>query len=564
MRVLYCIWALALLLAQPAAAQQAQSSAPGTGSGTGRATANSTGYTVFLRGQAAGRETVRVDVGSPGLVVSSEGQMSAPINATLRRAEVRYAADWSPQSLVLESVINGGEVVLRTTFKDGQAISEGTQLGQPMSKTDTVSPQTLVLPNTFWGAYAAVARRLTGAAAGAEYRVYVAPISEIGMRVTAVTPERVQVGTETFPVRRYDLLIANPGGDLAVAVTATESGDLIRVTIPAGSLDVIRDDVASANSRTQFYSNPGDEPVTIPGAGFNIGATLTRPRSAAAGAKLPAVVLHGGSGVSVRGGTVAGIPTLGQLAGALADAGFLVVRYDKRGYGQTGGRAESATISDFADDMRAVAGWLEDRKDVDSKRIAVVGHSEGAWVALLAASREKDIAAVVSLAGPASTGAELVLEQQQHGFDLANAAAPDRAAKVAAQQQLNAAVLTGKGWEGIPEAIRKQADTPWFQSLLAFNPAQVVDGLRQPLLVVQGALDRQVPVEHAERLAQLARSRGKSKVVDVVTVPGVNHLLVPATTGEVAEYGSLPDRNISRQVSSAVAEWLTRTMPPKR
>ena len=552
MRVLYCIWALAVLLAVPAAAQQPSSSA------------STSGYTVFLRGQPAGRETVTVDAASGGFTVSSEGRMSAPVDATLRRAEVRYAADWSPQSLLLEAVVSGSEVVLRTTFKDGQAVSEGTQLGQPMAKTDTVSPQTLVLPNTFWGAYAAVAKRLVGAAAGAQYRVYVAPIAEIAMRVTAVATEQVQVATDTFTVRRYDLIIANPGGDLAVALTATESGDLVRVTIPAGSIDVLRDDIASSNSRTQFYSNPADEAVTIQGAGFNIGATLTRPRSAPAATRLPAIVLHGGSGVSDRDGTVAGIPTLGQLAGALADAGFLVVRYDRRGYGQTGGRSESATISDFADDMRTVAKWLGDRKDVDSKRIALVGHSEGAWVALLTAAREKNVAAVVALAAPSSTGAELVLEQQQRSLDATKALPADRAAKVAAQEQLNAAVLTGKGWEGIPEAMRRQADTPWFQSFLAFDPSKVIDDVRQPLLIVHGALDRQVPAAHAERLAQMVRTEGRSKSVDLVVVQGVNHLLVPATTGEVAEYGALVDRTISKQVGAAVSDWLTRTMPARR
>ena len=69
------------------------------------------------------------------------------------------------------------------------------------------------------------------------------------------------------------------------------------------------------------------------------------------------------------------------------------MRYDKRGYGQSGGRAESATIQDYAEDVRAVVRWLLQRKDVDPKRIAVVGHSEGAWVALLAASRERRIGA---------------------------------------------------------------------------------------------------------------------------------------------------------------------------
>ena len=100
-----------------------------------------------------------------------------------------------------------------------------------------------------------------------------------------------------------------------------------------------------------------------------------------------AVVLLSGSGAGDRDGIAAGVPTLGQLAGALADAGLLVLRYDKRGYGQTGGRAESATLGDLAEDVRVVVRYMSRRKDVDPKRIAVVGHSEGAWVGLQAAAR---------------------------------------------------------------------------------------------------------------------------------------------------------------------------------
>src|SRR5690606_28528852 len=124
-------------------------------------------------------------------------------------------------------------------------------------------------------------------------------------------------------------------------------------------------------------------------AGFNLGATITRPRGQNLPARLPAVVLLSGSGANDRNGTAVGIPIIGQIAGALADAGFLVVRYDKRGHEQSGGRAESATLSDFAEDARRVVNWLRDRDDVDPRRIAVVGHSEGAMVALLAASRER-------------------------------------------------------------------------------------------------------------------------------------------------------------------------------
>jgi hypothetical protein len=206
-----------------------------------------------------------------------------------------------------------------------------------------------------------------------------------------------------------------------------------------------------------------------------------------------------------------------------------------------------------------VVRWLQRRKDVDPKRIALVGHGEGAWVALLAAAREKRISAVTSIAGPSTTGSELVLEQQQQSLDLMKLTPQEREAKIALQKQLQSAVVTGKGWEDIPRDQRRAADTPWFQSLLNYDPAKVLEDVRQPLLFVHGALDKQVPASHAERLSELAREESDSKSVEVVIVRGVNHLLVPSITGEVSEYPSLTDRNVSKDVSGAVTAWLTKT-----
>jgi fermentation-respiration switch protein FrsA (DUF1100 family) len=125
-------------------------------------------------------------------------------------------------------------------------------------------------------------------------------------------------------------------------------------------------------------------------------------------------------------------------------------------------------------------------------------------------------------------------------------------------------VLEDGTWEGVPDEVRFQADSPWFRSFLAFDPARVMRDVRQPVLILQGALDTQVKPYHAERLAELARQRRRDGGVEVVTVPGVNHLLVTARTGEVAEYASLAGRDVATAATSALALWLTRTMTGSR
>jgi uncharacterized protein len=240
----------------------------------------------------------------------------------------------------------------------------------------------------------------------------------------------------------------------------------------------------------------------------------------------------------------------------------MVVRYDKRGAGQSGGRAEGVTLADYAEDVVSVIQFLKKRKDVDRKRIALVGHSEGASVALLAAARTKDAAAVVSIAGMGTTGAELVLEQQKRALGQLSLPDDEKQQRIQLQMQIMNAVMTGNGWEDVPENLRKQADSPFFQSLLTFDPSVPLRRANQPLLVLQPELDTQVPPHHADALARLAGERRKGAGVEVARVPGINHLLVPANTGEAGEYGTLADKTVSPVVGERIAEWLGRAMTP--
>jgi len=562
MRAFHCTLTLALLLALPAASPFAQSASQAPAAPAAPA---AVGYTVFLRGSPIGHQEVTVRSDAQGLVISGQGQLAQPLDVITRRAELKYRPDQTAESLTLEARIMGVDITLQTTFENGMAVSKGMQGNVPIATTDMVSPQSVLLPNVFFGSHAVLARRLSGAAPGTEFRAFFGPGpgAQVTFRLRSEMTEQMQFGTSTFDVHHYELVFENAGAPLALHIYADNVGALVRLGVPAQSLDVVRDDIAGSMSRTHVTSNPGDEAVVIPAPGFNLGATITRPAGSPAG-RLPAVILVGGGDSDDRDGTVFGVPILANLAGAVSQAGFLAVRYDKRGYGQSGGRRESATITDLAEDVRAIVKWLSDRKDVDPKRIAVIGHAEGAWVALLTTARDKRIGGVISIDAPSTTGAELALEQQQHALDRLKATPAERQQKIDLQRKIQAAVLSGKGWEGVPPEMRRQIDTPWTQSVLSFNPARVIEDVRQPILFVHAELDRQIPVAHVERLVDVARKESKSKSVEVVTVRGVNHLLVPAVTGESDEYASLDDLNVSKDVTSAIQAWLTKTFPAGR
>ena len=100
--------------------------------------------------------------------------------------------------------------------------------------------------------------------------------------------------------------------------------------------------------------------------------------------------------------------------------------------------------------------------------------------------------------------------------------------------------------------MRAAAETPAFRSLLTFDPARAMTNVKQPILILQGALDKQVLPYHADKLAELARGRKKAGSVEVKQLPGLNHLFVPARTGDLSEYESLETKVISTEVPGAI------------
>jgi len=523
-----------------------------------------TNFAIFLRGVPIGTEQIAVNRVSSGWNITSTGRLAAPLDAVARRLQVRYSADWKPLELTLESTVRGQVQAIHTVIDGTTAKSDVVVGGQTTQKSDTVDPNALLLlPTNFFAPYEALAVRLRTAVAGTDIPVYIEPQASIRISVGESAEEQIQTTARLVIARRTHIALVLPDGRLEADLWTDDSGRMIRFSVPLQSIDVVREDIAAVSSRSVTISRPNDVQLRIPSNGFSLAATLSRPGTASA-PRLPAVVLVGGSGPTDRDGLVVGIPILGQIADALANAGFIVVRYDKRGIGQSGGRAEAATLNDYADDVRAAVKLLADRKDVDPKRITVIGHSEGGLVALIAASKDKRIASVGLLATPGTTYADVVLAQQKRALDRLTLTPEERQAKIDEQKKIHEAAITGKGLDQLPPAVRRSVDNVEYQSLLVTDPAKVMPTVRQPVLIVQGALDTQVEPGNADMLESVAKKRKNSPPVETMKVPGVNHLLVPATTGESAEYASLRDKHVSEAVTQAIVAWLNKTPSTER
>jgi pimeloyl-ACP methyl ester carboxylesterase len=549
--ILAALAALVALAPADPAAQQSSSSVPAPQSST---------FTIFYRSIAIGTEQVSVDRIDGLWTIRSTGRIGAPVNATLSSLQLRYDDQWRARELTMDSVVAGQTLSFRTVVEGTTARSEIRSGTTPVEATKTIDETAILLTNPFFAAYEAVWERLKNAPQGSTLQVYLAPFEPTQATVGTSAPERIQTLARTIPARRTSLTLMPAGQPpQVIEILGDEAGRLLRVSIPSEGIDVVREDIGSVSARRVTISRAGDEEVRVPATGFSLAGTISKPADPRA-VRLPAVVLVGGVGVTDRDETIGQIPIFGELAGGLADAGFLVLRYDRRGVGQSGGRPEAATLTDYADDLRAAVRFMNDRRDVDRRRIAVLAHGEGGPVGLLAASRDDRIRALVLAAAPGVTGGDLTLAQATRAAGRSNRSDAEKQATLDLQKRIQTAVLTGKGWETIPPMYRQQADTPWFQSFLLFDPAKVIPNVDQPLLIVHGLLDAEVDPSNADRLEALARARRRA-AVDVVRLPNVNHLLTPATTGEVDEYSTLKDRTISPDVHRAISDWLLKTLP---
>lgn len=283
----------------------------------------------------------------------------------------------------------------------------------------------------------------------------------------------------------------------------------------------------------------------------SLGGTLSWPVVSEAApasvgrALVPAVLLIAGSGPQDRDGARAELPGYApwrDFGAALVAAGFAVLRVDDRGTGASRGRFAGATTDDFARDAAACVAWLRRQSGIDSTRIALVGHSEGAVVALLTAAADPGVRALVLLGAPSRSGREIARWQRQAlvSSDLARWPSTERRAVLAAAES---------------EAEQMAARDPWLRRWFALDPRAVAAQVRQPTLLLHGDTDRQVPPEQADELAAVLRAAGA--VVAVQHVRDTDHLLLPDHDGDPQGYVRLADRRPRAAVIAATTHFLS-------
>ena len=235
-----------------------------------------------------------------------------------------------------------------------------------------------------------------------------------------------------------------------------------------------------------------------------------------AGARIPAALILGGSGPTDRNGNQPTTHTdnLKLLAHALFAAGVATLRIDKRGIGASGPAAPAEAdlrLDTYVADAKAWLAFLRAQERVG--RMFIVGHSEGALIASLAAQGE-DLAGLVLIAGIGSPLGAVMRRQ------LTAMAAPEPLRRRAFD--IIAALERGQTTRDVPAelaALLRPSVQPFLISSLTRDPVAALAASTAPALVVRGTTDLQVGVEDANLL--VASRAG----IELAIIDGMNHTL---------------------------------------
>jgi dienelactone hydrolase len=293
------------------------------------------------------------------------------------------------------------------------------------------------------------------------------------------------------------------------------------------------------------YAKPDqfvDTPVTI-GGDHPLHGILTLPRGAG---PFPGVVLVHGSGPSDADETIGAIRVFRDLAVGLASRGIAVLRYDKRTLVDTAGvRTQKDEVDDAA---HAAVRLLATTPSIDRKRVALLGHSQGGYLAPRIAKDDPAIRAVILFAGNTRTLQDVLIAQAAH-------LAPDDAALRVDAEKLKRTVESPalKPDDSVALPIGGTVPGAYFLEVRNYHPAKVAAQLAIPIAVLQGERDFQVTV--ADDFAAWKAALGKRKTVTFLTYPDANHLFVagsgPSTPAEYNQPG-----HVEAKVIDDLAAWI--------
>jgi pimeloyl-ACP methyl ester carboxylesterase len=324
-----------------------------------------------------------------------------------------------------------------------------------------------------------------------------------------------------------------------------------------------------------------DVTFTNAGAGITLAGTLTLPKKEGV---FPAVVLITGSGAQNRNEELMGHKPFLVIADFLTRNGIAVLRFDDRGTALSQGNFRSATTNDFATDVKAAVDYLLTRKEINKKKVGLIGHSEGGIIAPLVANSSKDVAFIVLLAGVGIPGDQLLLLQQKligkvlgmsdpdlQKSEKINRAVFELVKKMDSINQLQTAltILLKQEMKDNPDKPQDMSEddfiqiqinrivNPWMLNFIKYDPAPALAKVKCPVLALNGSKDLQVPPTENLEAIKSALAKGGNKNITAIELPGLNHLFQECKTGAPTEYATI-EQTVSPVALDTLLAWIKK------
>jgi fermentation-respiration switch protein FrsA (DUF1100 family) len=366
------------------------------------------------------------------------------------------------------------------------------------------------------------------------------------------------------------------GKDNIIVGTLKQSGQTFPLDLSKGKIEKIARPQEPKKTYPYYSEDVTFENKT---AGITLAGTLTLPKKDGV---FPVVVLISGSGPQNRDEELLGHKPFLVLADDLTKNGIAVLRFDDRGTADSKGDFKTATSLDFATDVDAAVKYLQTRKEINKKKIGLIGHSEGGIIAPMVASKSKDVAFIILLAGPGIPGDQLLLLQQTliakangtSDSDIQKAKELNKKAFEIVRKYTNPEELKTQLTKYIteiskdnPEKPQSMSDeqyvnlqlakilNPWMLYFLRYDPAPALEKVKCPVLALNGEKDLQVPPKENIEAIKKALAKGGNTKGTAIVLPNLNHLFQECTTGSPNEYATI-EQTFSPTALTEIVKWV--------
>ncbi len=340
-----------------------------------------------------------------------------------------------------------------------------------------------------------------------------------------------------------DLDFANQSLTAAINCDAQDRITMFRV-VPADASSQVQTSVSESATGIASAIQVASPVGPLPG-------TLVLPKG---DGPFPAVVMLVGSGAHDRDETVGPNKAFRDLADGLAAAGVASLRYDKRSYAYGLKMiSDHATVDEeVTDDAVTALQLLAKQPHIDPKRVFVLGHSLGAFMAPRIGQRDPQLAGIIMMAAPPSFGLDTIIKQARYQASLQGVPAAQIDQKLAPLIKQRD-ILAHADPAHPPAGDFFHAPASYWLSVRDYDPVATAKHLHEPMLLVQGSADIQVFPK--EDFAAWQAAFAHDPRVTLIEYPGLSHMFMPASQPPSPDDNDKPGR-VDAKVIQDIARWI--------